>query len=168
MRKRILWATFLIVVISFGCGASNYETADTRNQPIETSGEIQILQFWQGDYPVDGLDLLQVSQRSQGIGFIDDIKTFAGVWKAFMPKEAVPEIDFKVTLVLFAHNTQFYNRISIGKVNVTNGVAELLAMETRSALPIEDKVAISMVKVTRQGITAIQSGDEIIPIKNNP
>jgi hypothetical protein len=53
-------------------------------------------------------------------------------------------------------------------VNVTNGVAELLAMETMSALPIEDKVAISMVKVARQGITAIQSGDEIIPIKNNP
>ena len=51
-----------------------------------------------------------------------------------------PEIDFTVNLVLFARNTQFYNRINIGKVNVSNGVAEVLAMETMSAMPIEDKV----------------------------
>ena len=92
------------------------------------------------------------------------IKTFETVWKAFKPGENVPEIDFKANLVLFARNTQFFNRISIGKVNVTNGMAEVLAMETMSAMPIEDKVAMSLVVIVRQGITAIQSGDEIIPI----
>ena len=45
-----------------------------------------------------------------------------------------------------------------------SGVAEVLAMETRSAMPIEDKVAMSLVVVAKQGITAIQSGDQIIPI----
>jgi hypothetical protein len=52
----------------------------------------------------------------------------------------------------------------MGKVNVTNGVAELLAMETTSSMPIEDKVAISLVVFVRRGITAIQTGNEIIPI----
>ncbi|MBC2709559.1 MAG: hypothetical protein HGJ94_00660, partial [Desulfosarcina sp.] len=66
--------------------------------------------------------------------------------------------------VLFARNTHFYNRISIGKVNVKKGAAEVLAMETMSAMPIEDKVAISLVVVARQGITAIHAGDKIIPI----
>ncbi len=127
-------------------------------------GEAKILQSWQGDYPVGQLDLLPENQRERGIGFIGDAETFAGVWQAFKPGEDVPQIDFEVNLALFARNTQFYNSISIGKVNLKNGVAEALAMETRSAMPIEDNVAMSMVLVAREGITAIQTGNGAIPI----
>ena len=42
----------------------------------------------------------------------------------------------------------------------------MLAMETMSAMPIEDKVAISLVVVARKGITAIHAGDKIVPIKH--
>ena len=49
-------------------------------------------------------------------------------------------------------------------MNVKNGVAELLAMETMSAAPIENKAAMSLVVVARSGITAIQTGDKIIQI----
>ena len=107
------------------------------------------------------LDLLPDKQREQAVGFIDDAKTFEKVWKAFKPGEAVPEIDFKTNFVLFVRNTQFYNRISIGKVKVTNGVAEVLAMETMSAMPIEDKVAMSLVVVARMGIKGLKTGDGI-------
>lgn len=131
------------------------------------TGEAEILQSWQGDYPTAQLKLLPENQREQAVGFIDDTKVFAGVWNAFKPGEAVPEIDFTANLVLFARNSQFFNRISIGKVNITNGVAEVLAMETMSAMPIEDKVAMSLVMVARQGITAVQAGDEIIPISKS-
>ena len=130
-------------------------------------GEAKILQSWQGDYPVDRLDLLPEKQRENSAGFIDDVKTFEGVWKAFKPGEAVPEIDLKVNLVLFARNTQFYNRIRIGKVNLKGGVAEVLAMETMSAMPIEDKVAMSLVVVAKQGISGIQAGDKVIPANDN-
>ena len=47
-----------------------------------------------------------------------------------------------------------------------DGVAEMLAMITMSAMPIEDKVAMSLVVVARQGVTAIHAGDKIIPIKH--
>ena len=134
-------------------------------QPL--NGEAEILQSWQGDYPVDELQLLPDKQRQQAVGFIDNAETFAGVWKAFKPGEAAPKIDFTANLVLFARNTQFFNRISIGKVNVKSGVAEVLAMETMSAMPIEDKVAMSLVVVARKGITAIQSGDKMIPISKS-
>ncbi|NQT69944.1 MAG: phosphatase PAP2 family protein [Desulfobacteraceae bacterium] len=132
------------------------------SQPLD--GEAEILQSWQGDYPVAQFELLPENQREQGIGFIDDAETFAGIWEAFKPGEAIPEIDFTANLVLFVRNTQFFNRTRIGKVNVKNGVAEVLAMETMSAMPIEDKVAMSLVVVARKGITAIQSGDKIILI----
>jgi acid phosphatase (class A) len=123
------------------------------------TGKAQILQSWQGDYPVIQLELLPDGRRDQGIGFIDDAKTFAAVWKAFKPGEKIPEIDFKTNLVLFARNTQFYNLISIGSVKVKNGVAQVLAMETMSARPIADKVAMSLAVVPRYGITAIQTSE---------
>lgn len=44
-------------------------------------------------------------------------------------------------------------------------MAEMLAMITMSAMPIEDKVAMSLVVVARKGITAIQTGDKNIPTK---
>ena len=87
---------------------------------------------------------------------------FEAVWKAFKAGEAVPEIDFKANLVLFARNTQFFNRIRIGKVNVTNGVVELLAAETMSAIPIQNKVAMSMVVVPRKGIKSIRTADGLV------
>jgi len=131
------------------------------------NGEADILQSWQGDFPLAQLQLMPVKQREQGIGFIDNAETFSAVWKAFKPGVTVPEIDFKTNLVLFARNTQFFNRIRIGKVNVTNGVAEVLAMETMSAMPIEDKVAMSLVVLNRKGITGIRSGDNIIQINKS-
>lgn len=81
-----------------------------------------------------------------------------------MPGETEPEMDFKNTLVLFVRNTQFYNRISIGRVVLRNGIAEIVAMETLSAMPIEDKVAMSLAVVSRKGIKGIKAGDKIIEL----
>jgi hypothetical protein len=126
------------------------------------TGEANILQSWHGDYPLNQLDILPENQRQHSVGFIGDAKTFKALWKAFKPGETVPEIDFKANLVLFARNTRFFNRIRIGKVNVTNGVVELLAMETMSAIPIEDKVAMSMVVVPRKDIKSIRTADGLV------
>ena len=164
MKKINFFLTVLTLVILFGCSHSDTEVVKQPNRSHPLNGEAKILESWQGDYPVDQLQLLPEKQRQQTVGFIENAETFAGVWKAFKPGEAVPEIDFKTNLVVFARNTQFFNNISIGKVNVKNGVAEVLAMETMSAMPIEDKVAMSLAAVPRSGITAIQNGDEIIPI----
>jgi len=138
------------------------EALANHSQPLDSEAEIS--QSWQGDYPVARIDLLPEKQRKQGVGFIDDAKTFENVWNALKPGKTVPKMDFKTNFVLFARNTQFYNRISIGKVNVKKGVAEVLAMETMSAMPIEEKVAMSMVLIARKGISAIQTGDKIVSI----
>ena len=136
------------------------------HSPI-VDGEARILQSWQGDYPVARLDLLPEDQREQPIGYIGDAETFEAVCSAFKPGEAVRKIDFRNELVLYVRNTQFYNRLRIGKVKVKNGVAEVLAMETMSAMPIEDKVAMSLVVVPRLGIKGIQAPDAVIPVNDN-
>lgn len=108
--------------------------------------------------------MLPKAQHNSPVGYINDKETFGRIWQAFKPGEAIPEVDFKANLVLFVRNTQFYNRINIGKVKVEKGVAEVLAMETLSALPIEDKVAMSVVVVPRKGITGLKKGDTVIPL----
>jgi len=130
-------------------------------------GEAKMLLSWQGDYPVGHLNRLPERQREQAVGFIGDRETFRDIWKAFKPGQAVPEIDFQVNLVLFARNTTFYNSIRIGKVKVANGVAELLAMETMSATPIEDKVAMSLAVVPCKGIKSIRTAGGLVTLSDN-
>ena len=128
------------------------------------TGEAEILQSWHGDYPVHKLVLLPKDQQEEAVGFIRDFETFAAIWKAFRPGETIPQINSKANLVIFARNVQFYNRISIGRVHVKDGVAEVLAVETMSAMPIEDKVGMSLAVVPRKGITSIQIGGNNVPI----
>jgi hypothetical protein len=159
MKKIRLSLIVLSLVGLMGCDRSDTETTWNAGDTQPMTGEAEILKSWQGDYPIDQLNELPEGQRDRGVGCIVDTQTFANVWKAFKPGEAVPEIDFKEDLVLFARNTQFFNRIRIGKVNVTNGVAEVLAMETMSAMPIEDKVAMALAVVPRKGLKSILTPD---------
>jgi len=151
----------------FCCNRLNSTAMEKADQTQGIKSEAKILQVWHGDYPVAKINTLPENQRETSVGYICDAKTFEGVWNAFKPDEAVPVINYNTNLVLFVRNTQFYNRTRIGKVHVTDGVAEVLAMETMSAMPIEEKVAMSLAVVARKGITAIQAGDERISILKN-
>jgi len=164
MKKIGFLTPFVTLFLLFSFGCANSGTMKNKNLSQVLNGEAKILQSWQGDYPTAQLDLLPENQRKNSVGFISKAEIFKAVWNAFKPEEAVPHIDFNTNIVLFVKNTQFYNRIRIGKVNATNGVAKVLAMETMSAMPIEDKVAMSMVVIAKHGITAIKSGDKIIQI----
>jgi hypothetical protein len=166
MKKINLLPTVLIVVLLFGCSHSVTGVVQQPSHSRSLNGEAKTLHSWQGDYPVAQLNLLPEMQREQAVGYITDAKTFRAVWKAFKPGAAVPEIDFTTNMVLFARNIQFYNRISIGKVSVKDGVADVLAMETLSAMPIEDRLAMSLVVVARDGINGLRIGDGIIKISN--
>lgn len=126
--------------------------------------DVKILQSWQGDYPLAQLEIFPENQREHGTGYINDENDFALIWKAFKPGEDVPDVDLQDNVILFARNTRFYNRISIGKVEVQNGVAQVLAMETMSAQPIEEKVALSLAMIPRRGITAVRVGETVVRI----
>jgi hypothetical protein len=77
----------------------------------------------------------------------------------------VPAVDFEKNLVVFSRNTQFYNRTRIGKTELNDGVLEIVAMETLTSRPIEDKVAMAMAVVPREGIRSVKASDELIPVE---
>ena len=162
LRKPVCFSIVTILVGALGlfgltgCCLSNTGTTSKPDLSQPFTGKAAILKSWQGDYPVVQLHLLPKDQREHGVGCIKDAETFEAVWKVFKPGDAVPEIDFRANMVLFVRNMQFYNRISIGQVNITDGVAEVLAMETMSARPIEDRAAMSLAVISRKGITAVQ------------
>ncbi len=129
--------------------------------------DLPVSRKWSGDYPVAQLDRLPESQRRSGAGYLGDEKAFAAVWKVFKPGEPVPDVDFGRNLVVFSRNVVFYNRTSILKVTLKEGVAEILAMETMSALPIEEKVAMALAEIPRAGVRFLQAGEERIPVEED-
>ena len=151
----------------FACSSSILGAKGHSSDQAPLNGEVQILQAWHGDVPLTYLDLLPEAQRENPVGYLSDAPTFKNVWDGLKPNNPAPDIDFKNHLVIYARNIRFYNRIVIKKINVQNGVAELLAMETRSARPIEAKVAISIVIIPRKGFTGLRSGETVLPVPNS-
>lgn len=127
--------------------------------------DLPILQRWTGDYPLAQLDRLPVGQRQSRIGYLGDAAAFTQVWQIFKPDTAVPELDFSKNIVVFARNMDLYHRILIAKVSLTLGAAEIIDVGTASALPVEDRVALGMVLIPREGIKFIQRGKERIPVQ---
>jgi len=111
---------------------------------------------WSGDYPIAALDQLPPGQQQNRAGYIGDVDTFARIWQNFMPEAALPAVDFENNLVVFHRNVVYYNRTNIFKVTLTEGVAEVLAMETMSAMPVEDRAAMAMAVIPRAGVKAIR------------
>lgn len=126
--------------------------------------DVKILQRWSGDYPVAELKRLPEGQRQSRAGWLGDTATFASVWLAFEPGESMPIVDFQNHLVAFVRNTEFYNRTSIAKATLSGAVLDLLVIETMSALPIEDKVAMALIVIPRAGVSYIQSADAQVAV----
>lgn len=155
-RTRLLFVrtAFACILISFAATVARAGDAE----------EIPILQNWRGDYPIVHLDRLPAGLQRSRIGYIGDAGSFAAVWQAFKPGEKTPEVDFGRNLIVFSRNVDFYNRTSIFKVTLKDGVIAVLAMETRSALPIGDKAAMAMAVISRDGVRSIQTGTQKIRV----
>jgi len=150
----------LLLSIGFACMIVICVSTAYSNEPKD----IPIFQRWSGDYPIIHLNRLPQGQQKSRIGGIGNSAVFATIWKAFKPGEKTPEVDFSQNFVVFSRNIDFYNRISIFKITLKDGVIEILAIETRSALPVEGKVAMAIAVIPRAGVKFIQVGKKRIPI----
>jgi hypothetical protein len=153
----IIWALWVAGLGLLLCGV-NSPGADLEPK------NLSILQGWSGDYPVSELGRLPEGQRTLPVGYLGDEKIFVGVWQAFKPGEKGPEVDFSNNLVVFSRNVDFYNRTSIVRVVLKDGVVEVLAIATLSSISIEDKVAMALAVIPRQGVQFIQAGNERIAV----
>jgi len=159
ITKLALLLLLLSTVLILMSGCANRRTTDNM-----APKDITLLGNWSGNYPVSDLDKLSTGQQDIPAGYIGDTATFIPVWRAFMPTEILPAVDFRKNIVVFTRNTRFYNRKSIITVTLQNGIAEIIAMETRTAMPIEEKVAMAMAVIPREGVMAIQAGDKKIQV----
>ena len=151
----------------FACLAavSLFSQYNTAAFPENLPKEIHIIQQWSGDYPVAELKRLPANQQKGTSGYLGDGTRFRAVWEAFKPGEKVPAVDFDKHLVVLSRNVDFYNRTTILKVTLSNGTAEVLAMETMSSNPIEDKVAMALAVIPRTGVRFIQLGNRRISVE---
>lgn len=154
----LLWIACLLVSFVTGCAAMAQEDREPR--------DLELIDSWSGDLPVTGLDLLPEGQRQSRTGVIGGPETFAAVWRAFQPEQEIPSVDFNRNLVVFSRNVKFYNRTRIFKVTLTGGGIDVLAMETMSAMPIKEKVAMALAVISREGVRFIRVGEKEIPVAN--
>jgi len=127
--------------------------------------DVPIKAIWSGDYPVAELGRLPDGQQDARVGYVSDGSDFEGIWAAFKPGQAAPEIDFENDIVVFVRNTESYNSIRIFKVRAETGEAEVMSMETRPAVPIENTLSMSMAVIPRKGLNAIRSGKASVIIE---
>ncbi|MBI5581228.1 MAG: hypothetical protein HY895_18925 [Deltaproteobacteria bacterium] len=119
-----------------------------------------------GDYPVAQLDRLPVGQSQARLGYIGDAETFASVWQVLKPGTALPQVDFNKTLVVFVRNVKIYHPALIEKVTLKDGVAEIVAAEPLTpAEPIEDRVALGLAVISREGLKFIHTDNDLIPVR---
>jgi len=154
--RRTLLAPMLLAVIA-GCSSVPEATAPPT--------ELTIAQSWSGDYPVAELKLLPPGQQQLASGYLGGAAAFAPVWATFKPGETLPAVDFGKQVVVFHRNVAYYNRTRIFKVTLKDGVADVLASETMSAIPVTDRVAMAMAVIARSGVTGIQAGTVRIPVR---
>ncbi|HEY5603768.1 MAG TPA: hypothetical protein VIM41_11725 [Gammaproteobacteria bacterium] len=156
----------LIVVLTVvACVSTTPDGKIIKEDKKEVVEDLKIIQSWSGDFPVAKLNVLPKGQERLPAGYIGDAATFKRVWEVFSPGTPVPEVNFEDHIVVFGRNTQFYNRTTIFKVTLNKGVAEILAMATMSANPIQDKVAISMAVVPKAGVQSIFTAGTNLPVE---
>ncbi|MGB5053062.1 MAG: hypothetical protein WBO24_01560 [Nitrospirales bacterium] len=162
------FAQRLISCLVLMCAALTLAQCTHAPLPAEahTPTDLPILAQWSGNYPVTQLDQLPEGQTMGQAGYLGSSAQFRRVWSNFKPGEAVPQVNFDVNLVVFTRNIAFYNRINILKIPLNDGVADIIAMETRSAQPIENHVAMAMAVIPRKGIQYILAGQERVPISD--
>ncbi len=158
-----------IVCFAAMCAVVELSTSTSAQPPAgeDAPRDLDILQTWNGDFPLAHLDRLPEGQTDTSIGYIGNRAIFANVWKAFKPEEPVPEMDFSKNLVVYTRNVTFYNRLSIFKITRKGDTIDIMAMETRSALPLEDHAAMAMAAIPRDGIKYIQVGNQSIPVSDD-
>lgn len=163
------FAQRLISCLVLMCATLPFAQCTHAQLPAEehTPTDLPILSQWSGNYPVTHLDQLPEGQTTGQAGYLGSPAQFLRVWSTFKPGEEVPQINFDANLVIFTRNIDFYNRINILKITLNDGVADIIAMETRSAQPIEDNVALAMATIPRKGIKYILAGQEPIPISDD-
>ena len=133
--------------------------------PVVKDGPVPILGLLSGDLPITVLQKLLDEQQNQAVGYFSSQKQLDPVLSAIQAGGmTLPAVDFPSQLVLFTKNTQFYNRIQIGQVLRKGDTLTVLSMETRSAKPITNKLAVSLAVIERDGARFIDVRGEKLAI----
>ena len=112
------------------------------------------------------LNRLPAGQSQSRVGYIGDAETFASVWQVFKPGTALPQVDFNKNLVVFARNVKSYHPMLVEKVALKDGVASIVYPPSlMPAPPVEDKVAMGLALISREGLKFIQADKAQIPVR---
>ena len=169
MKKKALLAIVVsasLILLSFDAFAGGGPKLKLKEFQSEAPKNRPILRRWEGDYPVAQLSRLPAGQRQSRVGYIGDAEIFASVWQVLKPGTALPRVDFDKNLVVFVRNLESYHPALIEKVTFKGGVAAIVSVQPLMPAPaIEDRVAMGLAVISREGLKFIQADNEQIPVR---
>jgi len=128
--------------------------------------ELEFAEQWTGEAPTIAFNDVPWYNRTGSIGYINDTKTFAAVWKEIYGSERVPAVDFKKQIVLFIRNTHAVKNIHKASATLDNaGVVTLNWNETSSFKGGETRLRCVLAVVDAGGIKKIKAGSVTIEVK---
>ena len=123
---------------------------------------LPVIERWSGQYPVNELYRMPEEQMINGTGFVNNAATWNKIWHGANQSDA-PAVDFHSEIVCFAHNVVFLNilHVTAGTVD-DDGVVDVLAIQTKTARPIDDFVYWSAGTIPIAGLTHLRvAGDTL-------
>jgi len=123
---------------------------------------LPVIERWSGQYPVSELHRMPEEQMINGTGFVNNTAAWNEIWHGANQSDA-PAVDFHVEIVCFAHNVEFLNIVHVTAGTVDDeGVVDVLAMQTKTARPIDDFVYWSAGTIPIAGLTHLRvAGDTL-------
>jgi hypothetical protein len=123
-------------------------------------------ELWAGAASQTMFALLPSDEQNTEIGYINDPKVFAGIWKEVGGGEALPKIDFNKQMVVFIRNTREPKNILKVKAFLDdNGTATFVWHETLNNNTPRNKVQCMLLLVEKKGIHRVKGHDVKVEVK---
>jgi hypothetical protein len=132
-----------------------------KNEPIVAQPPaLKIVASWSGEASAAELQAMPQWLQRLRAGCIGDEAAFAAFWALFKPGAIPPRVDFGRNLAVFVARDSAYEQLSIVKVTLKEGTAEVVASGYRSAPVREGRLSVAVAIVRRAGITSLKVGGE--------
>ena len=135
---------------------------------VVVTKDVAIEHKWSGKFPVAQLPIFPVEMQQNKVACVVNADQWALVWAALDMQDDLPKIDFEKNFIVMVKNVRFVNRISIMRVTQTSDTLSVMAMETRTARPIDKVVLCALAVVPRAGVKKVSGGGAAVslPPKN--
>ena len=151
---RTLFALLMVAAAALPAGAASKSAPNIAPQPTN----IKIVMSWGADVSAAEFEALPSWIPALKGGYVCDEAAFTALWSVLKPGTIPPKIDFTKHMVVFAARDSAYEQLFVAKVDLKDGVAEVVANGYPGGQSRPDRLAIAAAVIPKFGIQFLKVG----------